>query len=95
MEHFHRMHFKTCIKYLKITNEIKTEFIDDSKRFISAVDYYFLGEDNQKFKVIFDVFSSLFIINFCFETPKRQLSLTTHIFMWGRKTKRKETFWHI
>lgn len=25
--------------------------IDDLKRFVSAVDYYFIGEDNQKFKV--------------------------------------------
>ena len=25
--------------------------MDESKRFISAVDYYFLSEDNQKFKV--------------------------------------------
>lgn len=27
-----------------------TELVDDSKRFVSAVDYYFLTEDNQKFK---------------------------------------------
>lgn len=25
--------------------------IDDVKRFVSAVDYYFIGEDNQKFNV--------------------------------------------
>jgi DNA polymerase epsilon subunit 1 len=24
--------------------------LDDAKRFVSAVDFYFLGEDNQKFK---------------------------------------------
>jgi hypothetical protein len=29
----------------------KTEYLDDSKSFISAVDYYFLAEDNSKFKV--------------------------------------------
>jgi DNA polymerase epsilon subunit 1 len=33
-----------------LVNFQPTEFIDESKRFISAVDYYFISEDNQKFK---------------------------------------------
>ncbi|RNA10734.1 DNA polymerase epsilon catalytic subunit A [Brachionus plicatilis] len=33
-----------------LVNFQPSEMIDDLKRFVSAVDYYFIGEDNQKFK---------------------------------------------
>jgi DNA polymerase epsilon subunit 1 len=46
-------HRKSTEKVGWLVNFQSTEFLDESKRFVSAVEFYFLGEDNENFKATY------------------------------------------
>ena len=46
----YQRHRKSTERVGWLFNFQATEFLDDSKRFVAAVEFYFIGEDNEKFK---------------------------------------------
>lgn len=46
----YQRHRKSTERVGWLINFQTTEFLDESKRFVSAVEFYFIGEDNEKFK---------------------------------------------
>ncbi len=48
-------------KHIKQFISSQTEILDDDKRMISAVDYYFIQEDGSRFKVSYYSISQIWI----------------------------------